>query len=934
MKLRSCVLLWSTSHLIGVFVTTGVGFYVVNSPESITIILAIITVYCALMNVLLYGIIDHVVKSLQATFEVANATLIPLMSTPAGSMEFDDDVQEPLKMHFDEVEDIHDQITQVKGCVRTLALFVPRTLIRNVMHRNSVAIQNDHIAAPKEKERRESGMGLSRRSTVHHARSMGRSVRAVSYNVTNMMLSSFVENVTPPDLTAKQGTVLSLLLEGPTMHVADANVSEFTALIPKLLSIARRFEGSVFKFSLTNMTITWNINTAITNANLQACECALELSRALQEDVPPGIRFGIGIASGALLVGDVGDPNDRTELIHGQPMTLSHDICSLNFTLESHILMTEHVYDALQLYVKAPVVDMIPINDHSSIAIYELRGLSTSLGAAGVESAPISATGSNFLKYNEGFSAFRTSRFAEAITKFDEYLVGAPEDKQAKRLKSLCAALNYSTFAMDVCQFPPIYSRRKITWHPYEEIAKNEVWKKVPILNVSPTPSSPTTTGKKFQNVLAPLQQQPHDAVNLELLSPTEQSPASAIVSPNGGPGANPISRKIPSFGGDKPRITSPISKLKNAAQAIAGSLRMEIANAQNNIGSPNHEAKEQGNTLMSDCGSLNMASLRDREDEVAAPIKVEFIDRLGGKWKRSEKVLGKGAFGEVFLGMRATDGELVAMKTLRIPRKLQDKMTQKGRRRDPNAEIQKELDALIGEVTLLADISHNNLVHCMSSAVVGAYVIIIMEYVAGGSLYDILKHFRTIPIPSVQKYTHGVLQALHILHTHNFIHRDVKPHNILLHVDGTCKLTDFGASVNANEMTGNQVVGTAQYISPEQAKGNAHFKSDIWSLGITVVQLLIGELPYEIEGEFNAIRFMRQLAYDQTISPKIPKILPPYAKDFVERCLERELEKRATAQELLDHPFLHTDISDPNMRPPEDAALELLEKEVNEFDT
>jgi len=366
------------------------------------------------------------------------------------------------------------------------------------------------------------------------------------------------------------------------------------------------------------------------------------------------------------------------------------------------------------------------------------------------------------------------------------------------------------------------------------------------------------------------------------------------------------------------------------AAVSVAASLKKEIDRAQERGDDLQKEDKDTRS--ISVCGSINTGANRDGDDGVKVAIKTEFVDRDGGKWKRSDKVLGKGAFGEVWLGMRATDGKLVAMKTLRIPRKLADKLgisQNKSRRmKDPNAEVQKELDALLGEVALLSDHEHPNLTTSMTSCVVGMYVVLIMEYVSGGSLADLLKHFRSIPIPSVQCYTKDMCTGLAYMHENGMIHRDIKPHNVLLMVDGTCKLTDFGASIKAEDIKTKEVVGTAQYIAPEQAKGQATFVSDVWSLGITVIQLLVGELPYTWEGDFNPVRFMRQLSYETNgvfeISPKIPDVLPKYARDFVEKCLDRDITKRWSARELLAHPFLHADINDKGMRPREEEIFDV----------
>ena len=213
----------------------------------------------------------------------------------------------------------------------------------------------------------------------------------------------------------------------------------------------------------------------------------------------------------------------------------------------------------------------------------------------------------------------------------------------------------------------------------------------------------------------------------------------------------------------------------------------------------------------------------------------------------------------------------------------------------------QERLTSLLREVALLCKLRHPNIVSCFGCAVVGenvinnttlppmhhnppTHVIMCMEYVSGGSLADLLSSFGPAPLPisSVRRFLRDCLKALGYLHQHYIVHRDVKPGNVLLHVDGSCKLSDFGTSVrippahsshrsnsrpdekgdvhgraskpdtpqikSGNSKDPGVVVGTPLYMSPEQATGLVEHlspASDLWSLGIMAVVLLSAENPY-----------------------------------------------------------------------------------------
>jgi serine/threonine protein kinase len=283
----------------------------------------------------------------------------------------------------------------------------------------------------------------------------------------------------------------------------------------------------------------------------------------------------------------------------------------------------------------------------------------------------------------------------------------------------------------------------------------------------------------------------------------------------------------------------------------------------------------------------------------------VEFLDVADVRWLRSDKMLGKGAFGEVFLGMRVEDGKLVAMKQLRIPELISNTTNARQARR--YKEDNDALEQLIKEIRLLCALRHPNIVFFLGCGIVNHDIIINLELVSGGSLQDMLEHFTLLPVSAVQRYLKDILRGLDFLHSKEIIHRDVKPANVLLHIDGSCKITDFGTSVQIQNIVDNNiVVGTPLYMSPEQAKGPQFtcFQSDLWSVGIMTIQLLTGEPPFNVRGLAGSHQHMRRLATDPEFRATIPP-LPPGAADFVGMCLRYNPDERSSAKELLMHPFL-----------------------------
>lgn len=297
-----------------------------------------------------------------------------------------------------------------------------------------------------------------------------------------------------------------------------------------------------------------------------------------------------------------------------------------------------------------------------------------------------------------------------------------------------------------------------------------------------------------------------------------------------------------------------------------------------------------------------------------------EFRDTQGLLWRRSGRSLGRGAFGQVWLGM-GDSGCLVAMKSLPLPAPPKGALLPQRSCAAAGSRTTDEIADALAEVALLAELKHDNIVAYCGSGVAQRHVVIVMEFVPGGSLQSVLEHFGgKLARPSAKRYTMDILRGLDFLHGEGVIHRDLKPGNVLLVVDGQCKLADFGTSKRLASLTSGGgasgaaggPAGTPVFMSPEAADGTAVPASDIWALGVSLVGMLAGAAPHTLFGDgsaVDALRFMRCVRRDAGFGPHIPDVPElaqrSSARGFVLACLRREAAERPAARDLLSDPFL-----------------------------
>jgi serine/threonine protein kinase len=205
-------------------------------------------------------------------------------------------------------------------------------------------------------------------------------------------------------------------------------------------------------------------------------------------------------------------------------------------------------------------------------------------------------------------------------------------------------------------------------------------------------------------------------------------------------------------------------------------------------------------------------------------------------------------------------------------------------------------------EVNLLKKLDHPNIVKYIEYIQTKKHINIILEYVEGGSLHYILKQSGKMGEHLVFIFVKQILEGLVYLHNQGIIHRDIKGANLLLTKNGIIKLADFGYSILNDKNKANSIVGTSCWMAPEviEQKGNISPKCDIWSLGSTIIQLLTTQPPYY---EFDAMAAMFRIVRDKC--PPLPNGISDNLRDFLLRCFEKDPENRASAKELLKHPWI-----------------------------
>jgi serine/threonine protein kinase len=234
--------------------------------------------------------------------------------------------------------------------------------------------------------------------------------------------------------------------------------------------------------------------------------------------------------------------------------------------------------------------------------------------------------------------------------------------------------------------------------------------------------------------------------------------------------------------------------------------------------------------------------------------------DRVGqqlGNYRLS-RLIGQGGFADVYLG------EHTYLKTQAAIKVLQTRVTDD------------ELQAFLKEAQTIASLQHPHIVRVFDFGVQDEIPFLVMDYAPDGTLRKLHPRGTQLPLTTISWYTKQIAEALQYAHDHKFIHRDIKPDNMLLGRRNEVLLSDFGIALLAQSSRSqdtHQMAGTVSYMAPEQIQGKPRPASDQYSLGIVVYEWLSGDRPFH--GSMTAIATQQILAPPPPLHQKVPTILP-----------------------------------------------------------
>jgi mitogen-activated protein kinase kinase kinase len=270
-------------------------------------------------------------------------------------------------------------------------------------------------------------------------------------------------------------------------------------------------------------------------------------------------------------------------------------------------------------------------------------------------------------------------------------------------------------------------------------------------------------------------------------------------------------------------------------------------------------------------------------------------------KWMRGQ-LIGKGTFGRVYLGMNTTTGELLAVKQVEV--------NHKGPNTDPS-KIREMVKALDLEIDTMQHLDHVNIVQYLGCEKKEFSISIFLEYISGGSVGSCLRKHGKFEEAVVSSLTRQTLCGLAYLHREGILHRDLKADNILLDLDGTCKISDFGISKRSadpyiNDIT-NSMQGSVFWMAPEVIRAQSQAqnipssgsnmdatqvynqgysaKVDIWSLGCVVLEMFAGRRPWSKEEAIGAIYKLGSLNQAPPIPEDVSTVVGPAALSFMYDC-------------------------------------------------
>ena len=250
---------------------------------------------------------------------------------------------------------------------------------------------------------------------------------------------------------------------------------------------------------------------------------------------------------------------------------------------------------------------------------------------------------------------------------------------------------------------------------------------------------------------------------------------------------------------------------------------------------------------------------------------------------------IGTGGMGSVFLGWDPKLKRHVALKTLPLDKK--------------NAfDSRKNMsETLVQEAITAAKISHRNVVSIYDVVSTKKTAFIAMEYIKGESLFDLLCRSRTLSLNYTLAIAVAVLKGLHSAHKMGFVHRDIKPGNVLLDINGDIKLTDFGTTALIHTLTHDAITGTPSYMAPEtHQSGIISIQSDLFAVGVVIAECLLGENPFH-QNKLSQTRD-KIINHQVVFPPKLMDTGPKGVFEVINKLLNKDPSQRPASAAKAAH--------------------------------
>ena len=255
-------------------------------------------------------------------------------------------------------------------------------------------------------------------------------------------------------------------------------------------------------------------------------------------------------------------------------------------------------------------------------------------------------------------------------------------------------------------------------------------------------------------------------------------------------------------------------------------------------------------------------------------------------------RIIGRGAFGKVNIGLNILTGRIVAIKSF-------------NKKNIVNESSKKKI---LYETNLMRGLFHPSVTKILETFESEKYMLIIMEYISGGNLQNFVKKRRKLCEKTAKILFRQIIQGIKYIHSRGIVHRDIKLENILLDLNNIIKICDFGVGklIKPSTILKDQC-GTPVYMAPEIIKGEGYhgFPVDIWSAGVALYIMLSGSLPFNKDKEHD-LEF-------SILNNNLKEIsdISEDANNLLKNILEKDPNKRFTANQILEHPWMNTNLND-----------------------